>query len=63
MRYDRARRKRAVRRGNERGAWIFVPAAELVKAGVDPHGPAPYYRVWGSSRKDGGGTFRFYSEP
>lgn len=61
MRYDRARRKRAVRKGAERGCWVFVPAVELVKAGIDPHGPAPFYRVWGAKR--GGGTLRFYREP
>jgi hypothetical protein len=31
-----------------------VPAEELKKAGWDPHGPTPFYRVWGSSR---GGLF------
>lgn len=62
MRYDRARRKRAVRRSAaERGVWIFVPAVELAKAGVDPHAEAPFYRVWGSRR--GGLTARFYREP
>lgn len=63
MRYDRARRKRAVRKGAERGCWIFLPADELRKTGIDPHGSVPWYRVWGSSRKDGGLTVRLYREP
>lgn len=61
MRYDRARRKRAVRKANERGCWIFVPASELEKAGIDPQGPPPFYRVWGAKR--GGLVGRFYHEP
>lgn len=61
MRYDRARRKQAVRKGAERGCWLFVPAAELTKAGIDPHEPPPFYRVWGTKR--GGLVARLYREP
>ena len=58
--YDRARRRRSVRRGRERGCWIYVPAVELRAAGVDVTDP-PFYRVWAGRR---GGLFvRFYREP
>ena len=60
-RHDRAKRRKSQRKGAEKGCWIFVPASELAKAGVDPEGPAPFYRVWGSRR--GGLTARFYREP
>jgi hypothetical protein len=28
---------------------VFIPAAELRKAGIDPHGPAPEYKLWGNA--------------
>lgn len=49
-RYDPARRRRAKRTGRERGCWLYVPAEELERAGIDPTGPPPWYRVWGRSR-------------
>jgi hypothetical protein len=48
--YDRAKRRRTVRRGREKGCWLYVPAEELEKAGYDPGGPPPFYRVWASPR-------------
>lgn len=50
LRYDAQAERQSVRRGRERGVWIFVPAAELRKADIDPLAPAPKYRVWGRSR-------------
>jgi hypothetical protein len=39
---------------------VYIAAEELEKAGYPPDGPAPFYRVWGSSR---GGLFvRLYRE-
>lgn len=59
-RYDSQARRQAVRRGRERGCWLYVPAEELEKAGVDVTGPPPLYRTWGTSR---GGVFaRLYKE-
>ena len=49
-RYDPTGTRQAVRRGRERGVWIFVPAAELHSAGIDPYGPPPRYRMWGRRR-------------
>lgn len=58
--YDPAARRRGVRRGRERGCWVYVPAEVLEELGVDPRGPAPLYRVWAGSR--GGLFLRFYRE-
>ena len=44
--YDAVRRRRAVRKGRERGAWLYVPAVELEAAGIDPAGDPPFYRLW-----------------
>lgn len=60
LRYDEGRARQSVRRGRERGVWIFIPAAELRKAGIDPHDKAPTYKVWG--RPTGGGFFRLYRD-
>jgi hypothetical protein len=59
-RYDPARRRRTIRRGRERGCWLYVAAEELLRAGIDPYGPAPFYRVWGSRR--GSVVVRLYRE-
>jgi len=57
-RYDDGSRRKAVRRGKEKGVWVFVPAAELRATGHDPAGPVPFYRVWGRAR--GSVLVRFY---
>lgn len=53
--YDPARRRRAVRKGNERGVWVFIPSAELLAATVDDltplDGPPPYYRLFSNVRR------------
>lgn len=60
-RYDAGARRQSIRRGRERGCWLYVPAEELLRAGIDPAGPAPLYRTWGTSR---GGVFaRLYRNP
>jgi hypothetical protein len=57
-RYDPAASRQSVRRGRERGVWIFVPAHELRKVGIDPHADPPRYRLWGTSK--GGIMARLY---
>lgn len=52
--YDSGARRRAQRRGRERGCWVFIPSEELRKAGYDPAGEPPFYRTWGTAR---GGVF------
>lgn len=58
--YDAMRRRRGVRKARERGCWVYVAAEELEKAGIDPTGPAPFYRTWGSS--SGSILVRLYRE-
>jgi hypothetical protein len=59
-RYDAGLRRQSVRRGRERGCWLYVPAAELLKAGIDPADPPPFYRLWGT--QSGGIMVRLYRE-
>lgn len=59
--YDRARRRRSVRRGRERGCWVYIPAEELAKAGID--GDRPWYRVWGSKVRGARVTVNLYRDP
>lgn len=59
-RYDEARRRKSQRHGPERGVRIFIPARELRKAGIDPDGPPPEYRVWATS--GGGFMLRLYRD-
>jgi hypothetical protein len=49
--YDPARRRRSVRRGREGGCWVYIPAAELRKIGLDTDAGPPTYRVWGGPRR------------
>lgn len=49
-RYDAARRRRSQRHGQEAGAWVYLPAEELLKTGIDLSGPPPAYRVWAGPR-------------
>lgn len=45
--HDPARRRRGVRRGNERGCWVYLTAANLRAAGIEPYpAPPPLYRTW-----------------
>lgn len=63
--YDHAKRRRAVRKGRERGCWVYVPAAELEAAGIDPRTPPPAYRLSGHrhSRNTGRVLVNLYREP
>ena len=49
-RHDTAERKQATRAGRRRGCYIYIVAEDLQKAGIDPYGPAPFYRVWAGKR-------------
>lgn len=44
--HDPAKRRKAQRRGRERGCWVYLSAEQLVAAGIDVSSPPPYYRVW-----------------
>lgn len=59
-RYDDGARRRSTRAARQKGCSIYIPADELRKAGIDPEGPPPLYRTWGTRR---GGVFvRLYKE-
>jgi hypothetical protein len=49
-RHDTAERKCAKRSGRERGCWTYIAAEHLEKAGIDPNGPRPWYRIWAGER-------------
>lgn len=59
-RHDDAERRSSQRQGREKGCWVYIPMVELVKAGIDPDGPAPFYRTWGDKR--GSVIVRLYTE-
>lgn len=57
-RYDREERRQSIRKGRERGCWVYIAAEELVRAGISVFDPPPDYRVWGGRR--GGVLVRLY---
>lgn len=59
-RYDPGKARLAQRWGKERGVRVFIPADELRKAGIDPDGPVPTYKVWG--RRSGSVLVRLYRD-
>lgn len=44
-RHDAGMRRKAQRRGRERGCWVYIAGEELQAAGIDPHGPVPFYKI------------------
>ena len=59
-RHDPLARRKSQRHGKQRGVTITIAAVELAAAGIDPEGPAPAYRVFPGSKRDGGMQLRFY---
>jgi len=49
-RYDSGARRKSYRMGREHGLRLFIPAAVLREAGIDPHGPEPEWSVWAPLR-------------
>lgn len=39
-----------IRKQREKGGSLYVTADALRRAGFDPNGPPPFYRVWASPR-------------
>lgn len=58
--HDSALRRRSVRRGRERGCWVYIPAEELQKARIDLDAGPPFYKTWGDRR--GSIIVRLYRE-
>jgi len=48
-RFDRGEWKQAQRHGREKGCRVNISAEQLAQMGIDPHGPAPEYRIWAST--------------
>ena len=44
--HDQAHRRKSKRKGRETGCWVYIPGAELERAGFVRSDPPPYYRVW-----------------
>lgn len=45
-RADDAARRKGVRRGRERGCWLYVSEAQLLAAGWTRDDPPPYSTIW-----------------
>jgi hypothetical protein len=45
---DVAARKKAQRRGRERGCWVYIAGEQLEAMGIEPGDPPPEYRIWGA---------------
>lgn len=39
-----------MRRGRERGCWLYIPAEQLERAGVSRDARPPFYRTWAGPR-------------
>jgi hypothetical protein len=63
--YDPGLRRQAVRRGRERGCWVYIPAVELEAAGIPLDEPPPFYRLNGHRRSANAGSVivSLYREP
>jgi hypothetical protein len=59
--YDRAQRRRSVRKGRERGCWVYIPLEELQRAGID--GDRPWYRTVGTRVRGARVMVNLYREP
>ena len=59
--HDHARRRKTVRRGRERGCWLYVPAEQLVETGFQLSEPPPYYKTWPGRKRTI--LVQFYTEP
>ena len=59
-RYDSAEPRQSTRSGKQRGVYIYIPAHELRKAGIDPHGEPPRYKTWGNGDRGASVFVRLY---
>lgn len=56
MQHDPALRRRSLRRRRERGCTVYITADDLLRAGIDPEGPPPFYRINAYQRSKNGHT-------
>jgi hypothetical protein len=45
-RFDPGVRRASKRHGREKGCWVYIPAEQLVAAGITVEGQPPLYRTW-----------------
>jgi hypothetical protein len=50
-RHDAAALRQAKRTGRQRGCWVYIPASELERCGLELDAPAPRYRAWPGRRR------------
>lgn len=60
-RHDQGARRRSVRKGRERGCWVYIPAEQLQRSGIDPRGAPPYFRSWDGRKRTI--LVQLYTEP
>ena len=51
---DHAQRTRSVRKGRERGCWVYIDAETLERSGLSRDAEPPYYRASGYARSVNG---------
>jgi hypothetical protein len=49
-RHDAAARRKAQRRGRERGCWVYISAEQLARGDLASDAFVPWYRIWGGPR-------------
>jgi hypothetical protein len=54
--YDHGKRRRSLRQEGRTDIRVTIPGEVLTAAGIDPHGPAPFYRLSGYKRSRNGHT-------
>lgn len=62
--HDPGLRRKAQRRGRERGCWVYIAAEQLAEAGVNPADDVPFYKI-APGRRERRGRFivTLYKEP
>jgi hypothetical protein len=60
-RHDQGARRKSKRQGRERGCWIYIPAEQLARLGLDPQADPPLYRTWDGRKRTA--LVQFYTEP
>lgn len=61
--HDPAQRRRALRKGREKGCSIYIPAEQLRRLGFEDGDPAPWYRTWETSDGRPRLVVNLYREP
>lgn len=59
-RYDSGLRRKSHRKGKERGINIYIPAAMLRAAGIDPSGPCPEWQGWPRDQRGSSVVVKLY---